>query len=260
MSRHRRPARQPRRTDYLLVLAGFHILALVAAMVAVLLWTVAYLTSGVSANSTEVAERFARPELDKEGRFVIQGGELKVVFARDDGEEGTRSSCTVAAAGTDPDGVTVLLTARHCLEAGPIKRLEVGRWAPDFEILWPESTRDYVFVRLPGFTPVPGSPSIRTEVDLAPVSACRQGFTDLRPVICGRAWMWDGDYISTTECYYGDSGGPLTTSDRSELLGVVSRMSRPRPGVSLCVSTPTTTIMADVAAGRVPGLAGFRPA
>lgn len=251
-----RRRRRLNRTEQRTLLTSFYILVPTLALLVAGLWGVGFLTSGVSANSALVTERFAKPVLGDDEKYVTQGGELEVVFDQE-GDEVLTQSCTIAASGRDQDGLTVILTARHCLDKGPIKRLVIGPWSPEFSVVWPETASDYAFIRLPEFTPVSGSQVVETDAGFGAQEVCRQGFTDLRPVVCGRAWMWKGEYLTTADCYFGDSGGPLTTPDRTELLGVVSRMYRPRPGISLCVVVPTTTIASDINSGEVPGLTSF---
>lgn len=260
MSRHTRYIIS--KTEYRALLTGFYILLTTLALVVVSLFTVGYLFSGVNPNSPELSSHFTSeiPHGAAEGAdYVSQGEQIKAVYQVGENTF-TASACTIAATGFDQNGDTVILTARHCVrddEARNLDRIEIGSWSGDFEILPPEGDEDYVFIRVHGPLGTGGSQSIQRDNPIGVSSVCRQGHVEQRSVVCGRAWVWDGEYLSTADCHFGDSGGPLTSTDRSELVGVVSKFFSPRPGIRMCRSVPTSTIIDDVESGRVAGLSSF---
>lgn len=248
--------------EFRAVITAFYILVATLILVIAGLVTLAYAFSGVNPNSSEVAEHFTSdvPTEPTEGvQYVTQGDELRTVYQVGENTF-TAASCTIAATGVDQDGVTTILTARHCISDDPLRildRIEIGSWSGDFEILSPTTDSDYMFIRVHGLLGIGGSESIQNDYPIGIKSVCRQGYSGDRSLVCARAWLWDKMYISTADCHFGDSGGPLTSTNRSELVGVVSAMVVPRPGVRLCRSVPTATIVDDIESGRVPGLDSF---
>ena len=241
------------------VISAFFILAGVLTLVIIGMFTLAFAFSSVSPSSAEVADRFAtiKPEDSPEGTHYVSQGDQLDIFYRVDEDVYTKGSCTIAATGVDQNGLTTILTARHCISDENLARIEIGSWSGDFDILTPTSDADYMFIRVHGAVGIGGSQSIQRDTPRGITSVCRQGLDGPREIVCGRAWIWEEKYVSTADCHFGDSGGPLTSTDRSELVGVVSALVTPRPGIRLCRSVPTATIVEDIEAGRVAGLTQF---